>query len=128
MNSLVAVGTGAAFAYSVVATVTPAALARSGVQPNVYFEAVIIIVAFVRGGPRARGPRDTSGIRRRSVGWDNWQPDTATVVLGSDDTAGQGDAARTGSCRAMSFLSDLESVSHWTARVISGRAAVDESM
>jgi Cu+-exporting ATPase len=47
MNSLVAVGTGAAFTFSLIATVWPGALLRAGIAPDVYFEAVIIIIAFV---------------------------------------------------------------------------------
>ena len=59
MNSLVAVGTLAAFAYSLAATFSPEALARQGVPADVYYEAVIIIVALVLTGrtleARARG-------------------------------------------------------------------------
>ncbi len=59
MNSLVAVGTGAAFIYSLVATVWGDVLLRHGVAPDVYYEAVIIIIALVLTGraleARARG-------------------------------------------------------------------------
>jgi len=59
MNSLVAVGTGAAFLYSLAATFRPDWLVRRGVSPDVYYEAVIIIVALVLAGraleARARG-------------------------------------------------------------------------
>jgi Cu+-exporting ATPase len=50
MNSLVAVGTGAAFMFSLVATVWPERLAAAGVAPDVYYEAVVIILAFVLTG------------------------------------------------------------------------------
>ena len=50
MNSLVAVGTGAAFLFSVVATLRPQLLAGAGVAPDVYYEAVVIILAFVLTG------------------------------------------------------------------------------
>lgn len=50
MNSLVAVGTGAAFTYSAVATVAPGVLMRADRMPDVYFEAVIIIIALVLAG------------------------------------------------------------------------------
>ncbi|MEQ1896435.1 MAG: heavy metal translocating P-type ATPase [Vicinamibacterales bacterium] len=59
MNSLVAVGTGAAFLYSLVATIWPQMLLSRGVMPDVYYEAVIIIIALVLTGraleARARG-------------------------------------------------------------------------
>src|SRR5580765_231353 len=38
MNTLISVGTGAAFVFSLVATVSPQTLARNGVQPQVYYE------------------------------------------------------------------------------------------
>ncbi len=50
MNSLVALGTGAAFAYSLVATVAPGVFIRSGVAPDVYYEAVLFIIALVLVG------------------------------------------------------------------------------
>lgn len=50
MNSLVAVGTGAALLYSVVATIWPQMLLSRGVMPDVYYEAVIIIIALVLTG------------------------------------------------------------------------------
>jgi P-type Cu+ transporter len=50
MNSLVAIGTGAAFVFSVVATIRPQLLAGAGVAPDVYYEAVVVILAFVLTG------------------------------------------------------------------------------
>jgi P-type Cu+ transporter len=59
MNTLIAVGTGAAFLYSVAATVAPGFFVRNGVAPEVYYEAVAMIVALVLAGnaleSRARG-------------------------------------------------------------------------
>ena len=50
MNSLVALGTGAAFLFSVVATAWPGMLVAAGVAPALYYEAVVIILAFVLTG------------------------------------------------------------------------------
>jgi len=50
MNTLVALGTIAAFLASFAATVAPAALARHGIPPSVYYEAVILILAFLLSG------------------------------------------------------------------------------
>ena len=47
MNTLIALGTGAAFVYSVVVTVAPEAFTSRGLAPAVYYEAVILISAFV---------------------------------------------------------------------------------
>ena len=50
MNTLISIGTGAAFVYSLVATVTPGFFTSRGVPPDVYYESVIIIIAFLLVG------------------------------------------------------------------------------
>ena len=79
MNTLVAVGTGAAFLYSLVATAMPGVFVRRGLAPDVYFEAVILIIALILTGRafEARAKRRTSGALRALVGL---QPRTARVV------------------------------------------------
>jgi Cu+-exporting ATPase len=47
MNTLVAIGTGAAYLYSLVATFAPGLLHRGGAQADVYYEAVVFIIALV---------------------------------------------------------------------------------
>ncbi len=47
MNTLIALGTGAAFLYSLAATIAPDWLAAGGASPDVYYEAIILIIAFV---------------------------------------------------------------------------------
>ena len=63
MNSLIAVGTGAAFLYSLVATAWPAVFTRAGVAAEVYYEAVVIIIALVLAGRalEATGPPSDGG-------------------------------------------------------------------
>jgi Cu+-exporting ATPase len=79
MNTLVAVGTGAAFLYSLVATVAPGVFTRAGVAPDVYYEAVVIIIAFVLTGNvfEARAKARTAEALR---GLARLQPPTARVV------------------------------------------------
>jgi Cu+-exporting ATPase len=62
MNTLVALGTGAAFLYSFVATVAPRIFVRNGIAADVYYEAVIIIIGLVLTGRalEARARRKTS--------------------------------------------------------------------
>jgi P-type Cu+ transporter len=62
MNTLVALGTGSAFIYSVVATLAPSLFARNGIAPDVYYEAVIFIIGLVLAGRaiEARARRKTS--------------------------------------------------------------------
>ncbi len=83
MNSLVAVGTAAAYAYSLVATFTPGLLPPGTV--NVYYEAAAVIVTLILLGryleARARGR--TSEAIKRLVGL---QAKTARVVRGGTVT------------------------------------------
>jgi len=79
MNTLISVGTGAAFVFSLVATVSPQTLARNGVQPQVYYEAVAFIIAFVLAGRamEARAKGQTTSALRRLV---DLQPPRARVM------------------------------------------------
>ncbi|MCC6317537.1 MAG: heavy metal translocating P-type ATPase [Gemmatimonadaceae bacterium] len=81
MNTLIAVGTGAAFLYSVFATVAPQFFLSRGLAPDVYYEAVIIIIALIRTGSafEARAKRQTSASLRALV---ELQPRTARVARG----------------------------------------------
>jgi Cu+-exporting ATPase len=79
MNTLVAVGTGAAFLYSVVATVAPGFFLARGVNPDVYYEAVVFIIALILMGNamEARAKRQTSAALRALA---SLQPPAARVV------------------------------------------------
>lgn len=69
MNTLVALGTGSAFLYSLVATVAPELFTRNGIAPDVYYEAVILIIGLVLAGRaiEARARRKTSQALRHLV-------------------------------------------------------------
>ena len=69
MNTLIALGTGSAFIYSVVATVAPDLFARNGIAPDVYYEAVMFIIGLVLAGRaiEARARRKTSAALRKLV-------------------------------------------------------------
>jgi Cu+-exporting ATPase len=69
MNTLVTLGTGAAFFYSSAVTFWPAWFAARGLTANVYFEAVIIILALMLAGRtlEARAKSETSGALRKLV-------------------------------------------------------------
>lgn len=84
MNTLVAVGTGAAFIYSVIATVAPGFFIARGVAPDVYYEAVIIIIALILTGNavEARAKKQTSSALRALV---QLQPKFARVVRQGPD-------------------------------------------
>jgi Cu+-exporting ATPase len=69
MNTLVALGTGSAFVYSLIATIAPSLFARNGIAPDVYYEAVIFIIGLVLAGRaiEARARRKTREALRRLV-------------------------------------------------------------
>jgi P-type Cu+ transporter len=79
MNTLIAVGTGAAFLFSAAVTLFDDWFAARGVEPHVYYETVAWIIALVLLGnlleARARG--QTSGAIRRLIGL---RPATARVL------------------------------------------------
>ena len=79
MNTLIAVGTGAAFVYSLFATAADRWLASRGIQPHVYYESVLWIIALVLLGNllEARAKGRTSGAIRRLIGL---RPATARVL------------------------------------------------
>lgn len=78
MNTLIAVGTGAAFLFSLTTTLAPGWFISHGLPPDVYFEAVVWIIALVLLGNyfEARAKGRTSGAIRRLMGL---RPDTARV-------------------------------------------------
>ncbi|HKI04426.1 MAG TPA: heavy metal translocating P-type ATPase [Thermoanaerobaculia bacterium] len=82
MNTLTALGTGSAFLYSVLATVAPGFFLSRGVAPDVYYEAVIIIIALILTGNalEARAKSRTSAALRSLVAL---QPRTARVLRGA---------------------------------------------
>ena len=79
MNTLIAVGTGAAYLFSATATLAPGMFRQRGMEPVVYFEAVIIIIALILLGNalEARARRQTSSALRALS---SLQPATARVV------------------------------------------------
>jgi Cu+-exporting ATPase len=79
MNALVALGTGAAFFYSLAVTVDPGFFQARGIMPHVYYEAAVLIVAFVISGRglEARAKRQTTSALRKLIGL---QSPTARVI------------------------------------------------
>ncbi|MFO7608792.1 MAG: heavy metal translocating P-type ATPase, partial [Candidatus Krumholzibacteriia bacterium] len=78
MNTLVAVGTGAAFLASVFATAWPGFFRARGLQPDVYYEAVVFIIALILVGNtlEARAKRRTTAALRALA---DLRPATARV-------------------------------------------------
>ncbi len=123
MNTLVAVGTGAAFAYSALATMAPGVFTSRGLSPDVYYEAVILIIAFILTGNalEARAKRRTSAALQALA---SLQPSVARVIRDEievdvpieDVRAGDVVLVRPGERIAVD------------GEVVSGESAVDEGM
>ena len=127
MNTLIAVGTGAAFLYSVVATVAPSLFFRLGMTPDVYYEAVIIIIALVLTGNafEARAKTRTANALRALI---QLQPKTARVVRTSRDEEIEVDAPiETVETGETLIVRPGERIPV-DGEVLAGESAVDESM
>ncbi|MDB4907133.1 MAG: Copper-translocating P-type ATPase [Gemmatimonadetes bacterium] len=81
MNTLIAVGTGAAWTYSEIATVNPGFFTSRGVPADLYYEAIVAIIGFILMGNalEAKAKGNTSRALRALV---DLQPKTARVVRG----------------------------------------------
>ncbi len=90
MNTLVAVGTGAAYLYSAAAVLAPGWFARHGVAPDVYFEAVVLILGFVLAG-RALEARAKARTADALRGLAALQPAAARVLRPAADGDGERD-------------------------------------
>ena len=123
MNTLIAVGTGAAFAYSLAATLAPHRLAAAGANPDVYYEAVILIIALVLLGNalEARAKHQTTRALRELA---KLQPATARRLRdGQEEEIGVAEV-RIGD-RVLVRPGERFPVD---GRIVSGEGAVDESM
>ena len=123
MNTLVAIGTGAAFVYSVFATVAPGFFLSRGVMPDVYYEAVIIIIALILTGNafEARAKKQTSAALRALV---DLQPKSARVVRDGVETDVPVETVSTGETVVVRPGERVPV----DGTVLSGESAVDESM
>jgi Cu+-exporting ATPase len=85
MNTLIAVGTGAAFLFSLAVTVADDWFAARGIEPHVYYEAVVWIIALILLGNllEARAKGRTAGAIRRLIGL---RPATARVIRDGSET------------------------------------------
>jgi Cu+-exporting ATPase len=123
MNTLVAVGTGAALFYSLVATFFPGFFVTRGMAPDVYYEAVLFIVALILVGNalEARAKRQTSKALRALA---NLQPPVARVVRdGQEVDIPVGDVQH----EELVVVRPGEKIPV-DGEVLAGASAVDESM
>ncbi|HLA89131.1 MAG TPA: heavy metal translocating P-type ATPase [Gemmatimonadaceae bacterium] len=123
MNTLIAVGTLAAYLFSVTATAAPGIFTRAGLMPDLYFEAVVIIIALILVGNalEARAKGETAGAIRRLIGL---QPKTARVLRDGRETDLPVDQVVQGD---VLLVRPGERIPV-DGEVVSGSSAVDESM
>lgn len=134
MNTLVSLGTLAAFASSLLATLRPQAFVRNGLASDVYFEAVVLILAFLLVGrwleARARqratdAQRGFANLEARDARLLTMAPsDIAPDYAGAPETLLPLDAIETGDLVRVlpGDRIPLDGV------VLHGRSSVDESM
>ena len=123
MNTLVAVGTGAAFLYSVLATVAPGFFTSRGVGADVYYEAVVFIIALILAGNtmEARAKRQTSTALRALVAL---QPKTARIARDGGEVDVPVEEVRHGDVVVVRPGERIPV----DGEVVAGASAVDESM
>ena len=123
MNTLIALGTGAAFLYSGVVTLWPAYFVARGIPPHVYYEAVIVILGLILTGNMLEGRakvRTTEALRKLA----SLQPTTAHVEREGTDVEIPIAQLRRGDVVVVRPGERVTS----DGIVLSGNSAVDESM
>jgi Cu+-exporting ATPase len=123
MDTLIAVGTSAAFAYSVVATVAPAVFRATGQAPEVYYDTAAVIVTLILLGRylEARAKGQASEAIRRLM---HLRPKTARIVRDGDEVEIPADQVEVGDVVVVrpGERIPVDGIVVW------GRSSVDESM
>ena len=123
MSTLIAVGTSAAYLYSVVGTFAPGFFERGGLEPEVYYDTAVVIIALILLGRylEARAKSQTSSAIKKLMGL---RPKTARVVRDGQETDIPIDEVTPGDVVIVRPGEKLPV----DGVVIEGHSAVDESM
>jgi Cu+-exporting ATPase len=123
MNTLVAVGTSAAYGFSAVATVLPSFFQRAGVEPQVYFDTSAVIIVLILFGRmlEARAKGKTSDAIRRLMGL---RPRTAHLLGPEGEREVPVETVRAGDVLVVRPGEQIPV----DAVILEGRSSFDESM
>jgi Cu+-exporting ATPase len=123
MSTLIALGTGAAFLFSSAVTIAPGFFQSRGLAADVYFEAVIFILALILTGNtlESRAKRQTSAALRKLV---ELQPRTARVIVNGSEEEMPLEKVHPG----MTLLVRPGERVPVDGVIVDGSSAVDESM
>jgi Cu+-exporting ATPase len=123
MNTLISVGTNAAYFFSVAATVAPQFFSRGSIVPNVYFDTSATIITLILMGRllEARAKGKTSEAIKKLI---NLQPKTAFVLRGDQEREIPIDEVTIGD---IVVIRPGERIPV-DGEVVSGSSAIDESM
>ncbi len=123
MNTLIAIGTGSAYLFSLLVTVAPGVFTSRGVAPEVYYEAIVIIIGLILVGNalEARAKRQTSAALRGLI---DLQPKQARVLRDDEELELPLSAVQRGDVVVVRPGERLPV----DGVLLSGSSAVDESM
>ena len=113
MDTLVAVGTTAAWAYSVVVTLWPGFVERAGIEPVSYFDSATIIIGLVLLG-RWLEARRRPGRPARSGGSAGSTPATARLVRDGVDHEVALESVQVATCSASGRATSSRSTGSWS--------------
>jgi Cu+-exporting ATPase len=123
MNTLVAVGTTAAYVYSAAATAVPGLLRSAEVEPQVYFDTSAVIIVLILFGRmlEARAKGRTSDAIRRLMGL---RPRTARILDAAGEREAPVEEVRVGDVLVVRPGEQIPV----DGTVLEGRSSIDESM
>jgi Cu+-exporting ATPase len=123
MNTLISIGTGAAFIYSVVATFAPGVLSAGGIMPDVYYDTAAAIITLILLGRflEHRAKRGTGAAIRKLM---DLSPKMAVVERNGREVEVPVDEVRLGDIVVVKPGSKIPV----DGTVVSGSSSVDESM
>lgn len=123
MNSLVAVGTGAAFSFSVITTLFPELISRTSENLHVYFDTTVVIITLILFGKwlETRAKTKTSTAIKKLIAL---KPKTATIKIQDEERIINIKDLKTGNIVIVKPGEKIPA----DGKILSGNSSIDESM